>query len=62
MHLEDVMVRRSGWHYYHSQCGSIAELSAAWMAEALGWDRPRQEAELNRYQALHQQGSGAARQ
>ncbi len=53
-HLDDVMLRRSGWHYYHPQAVQIAEQAAGWMAEALGWDRPRQEAELNRYRALQQ--------
>ena len=49
MHVDDVMVRRSGWHYYHPDAVALAEQTAGWMAEALGWDRPRQEAELARY-------------
>jgi glycerol-3-phosphate dehydrogenase len=53
MHLDDVMVRRSGWHYYHPHAAEIAEQAAGWMAEALGWDPQRQQAELAAYMALH---------
>ena len=54
VHLDDVMVRRSGWHYYHADAGRIAALAAGWMAEALGWD---QAAPTGRVGAV----SGAAR-
>ena len=49
VHLDDVMVRRSGWHYYLSQSDEVAELVAGWMARLLAWDRSQQEAELARY-------------
>ncbi len=49
MHLDDVMLRRSGWHYYHPDAVGLAEQTAGWMADTLGWDRSRQEAELARY-------------
>jgi glycerol-3-phosphate dehydrogenase len=49
VHLDDVMVRRSGWHYYHPNAAQLAEQTAGWMAEALDWDRSQQQAELARY-------------
>lgn len=49
LHLSDVMLRRSGWHYYHPQAIEIAAQTAGWMADALGWDRARQQAELTQY-------------
>jgi glycerol-3-phosphate dehydrogenase len=49
VHLDDVMLRRTGWHYYHSDAVQLAEQAAGWMAEALGWDRSRQQAELIAY-------------
>lgn len=49
VHLDDVMLRRSGWHYYHRNAGQIARQAAGWMAEVFGWDTARQETELDRY-------------
>jgi len=49
IHLDDVMLRRSGWHYYLDGPQSVAEQVCAWMAELLGWDRSQQEAEMARY-------------
>ena len=49
LHLEDVMVRRAGWHYYHADAGKLAEQAADWMAELHGWDSERRAAELARY-------------
>jgi glycerol-3-phosphate dehydrogenase len=49
MHLDDVMVRRSGWHYYHPHAADLAEQAAGWMAEALGWNPSQRQAELARY-------------
>jgi len=47
-HLDDVMLRRSSWHYYHDDAPSIARQTAAWMQEILGWDEQRREAEMER--------------
>ncbi len=47
-HLDDVMLRRSSWHYYHKGSEPIALETATWMAELLGWDATRREAELER--------------
>lgn len=52
VHLDDVLLRRTSWHYYHPNQAEIAEMTARWMAEALGWDPDRQAAELDRYRAL----------
>jgi glycerol-3-phosphate dehydrogenase len=50
VHLDDVMLRRTSWHYYHKNSATIARQVAAWMAEILQWDEPRQAAELSRLQ------------
>jgi glycerol-3-phosphate dehydrogenase len=50
VHLDDVMVRRTGWQFYYRDRRGIAEQTAGWMAEILGWDEPRREAELARWQ------------
>jgi len=51
-HLDDVMVRRTGWRFYHrDQMGTAREV-AGWMGEALGWDREQMEVELRRYEAM----------
>ena len=31
--LEDVMIRRSSWHYYHRNADKLAQQVADWMAE-----------------------------
>ncbi len=49
VHLDDVMVRRSGWHYYWRDARQKAEQTAAWMAELLGWSAERRAAESERY-------------
>ena len=48
-HLDDVMLRRTSWHYYHEDAPSIAGQTAAWMKDILGWDDARREAELERF-------------
>jgi glycerol-3-phosphate dehydrogenase len=49
VHLDDVMIRRTSWHYYHPNAAEIAAQAVAWMAALLGWDRRQQEAELGQY-------------
>jgi glycerol-3-phosphate dehydrogenase len=51
IHLDDVLLRRTSWHYYHPNQEQIAGRVTAWMAEELGWDRERQATELDRYRA-----------
>ena len=50
-HLDDVMLRRTSWHYYHKDHAAIAERTAQWMAEELGWDAARRVEEMERYRA-----------
>ena len=48
-HLDDVMIRRSSWHYYHRDRREIAKRVAQWMAGELGWSEPQKRAELSHY-------------
>jgi glycerol-3-phosphate dehydrogenase len=49
IHLEDVMVRRTRWHYYFPNAAQMAEQVADWMRELLGWTETTRNAELDRY-------------
>ena len=49
VHLDDVMVRRTSWHYYFADAPRIAERVADWMGELLGWSVEARRAELERY-------------
>ncbi|MGO9115897.1 MAG: glycerol-3-phosphate dehydrogenase/oxidase [Thermoguttaceae bacterium] len=49
VHLDDVMIRRTSWHYYHADAAKIACDVVGWMAAVLGWDMARQAAEVERY-------------
>ncbi|MCA9245803.1 MAG: glycerol-3-phosphate dehydrogenase/oxidase [Planctomycetales bacterium] len=51
-HLDDVMLRRAGWHYYCDDRDAIARQTAAWMATALDWSPARQAEELANYEQL----------
>jgi glycerol-3-phosphate dehydrogenase len=51
MHLDDVMVRRSSWHYYCPEAAAIALKVADWMAEFLGWDAQQKNHEVERYRS-----------
>ncbi|HVU33594.1 MAG TPA: glycerol-3-phosphate dehydrogenase/oxidase [Opitutaceae bacterium] len=57
LHLDDVLIRRTSWHYYHHDRDAQAEEVAAWMAEIAGWPAERKAGELSHYHA----GSGDAR-
>jgi glycerol-3-phosphate dehydrogenase len=59
VHLDDVMVRRTSWHYYHRDAATKAQQVADWMGELLGWSKDQRNAELSRYLAIrHCQWSG----
>lgn len=49
MTLEDVMVRRSSWHYYLHDPLTAAQEVARWMADELNWDAARIERESADY-------------
>jgi glycerol-3-phosphate dehydrogenase len=52
VHLDDVMVRRSGWHYYLPDARNRAKQVADWMADTLGWTSETRAAELAAYERL----------
>lgn len=52
VHLEDVMVRRTRWHYYFANAAQMAEQVAGWMSELPGWSEGTRSAELRRYHQL----------
>src|SRR5262249_24757156 len=49
LHLDDLMIRRSGWHYYRRDARALAEQVAEWMGELLGWSDEECSEELARY-------------
>jgi glycerol-3-phosphate dehydrogenase len=49
IHLDDVMVRRTRWHYYFANAAQVAEQVADWMSEFLEWSETTRAAELERY-------------
>lgn len=49
VHLDDVMVRRTSWHYYFPDAAQKAGHVADWMGELLGWSQVQHAAELQRY-------------
>ena len=52
IHLDDIMVRRTSWHYYCPDALRMAEQVADWMAELMGWTAADRTAELERYNGL----------
>ncbi len=46
LHVDDVMIRRTGWHYYEDHPLTLAQTVTEWMAEILAWDATRQHEEL----------------
>jgi len=50
--LEDVLLRRSGWHYYQRWSPAAIEQAADWMAEAAGWSPDRRREEVEAFQGL----------
>ncbi|HEV2320498.1 MAG TPA: glycerol-3-phosphate dehydrogenase/oxidase, partial [Verrucomicrobiae bacterium] len=51
-HLDDVMVRRTSWHYYYKDTDIRARQVAAWMQELLGWPKEILDKEIERYHEL----------
>ena len=48
-HLDDVMIRRTGWCHYEPDADAVTEKVLEWMSELLEWDAERVEAERIRY-------------
>ena len=57
-HLDDVMLRRTSWHYYHCDAARIANQTALWMQELLGWDDAMLKSELERYAQIGRSSGG----
>jgi glycerol-3-phosphate dehydrogenase len=51
LRLEDVLLRRSGWHYYHRTSESFVEQVAGWMASAAGWSPAKLRSEVEAFRA-----------
>jgi glycerol-3-phosphate dehydrogenase len=51
-HLDDVVLRRTGWYFYHGP--GIAEGVSRWMAEECGWSEAERVAELDRLRLLNE--------
>jgi glycerol-3-phosphate dehydrogenase len=51
-HLDDVMIRRTSWRYYHRDHLAVAEQAVGWMAETFNWSADVAEAELDRYRRM----------
>ncbi len=51
-HLDDVMIRRTSWHYYFSDATERAAQVADWMAEILNWNQREKEQQLFDYKKL----------
>ena len=49
LHLDDLMIRRTSWHYYHADAMNKARQAADWMSEFLGWSTAERDGELARY-------------
>ena len=49
VHLDDVMIRRSGWTHYVKDCGDLVIQVAGWMAEIMDWSETRKTDEIERY-------------
>jgi glycerol-3-phosphate dehydrogenase len=49
IHLDDVLLRRTSWHFYYPNHDEIAQTVAQWMADELGWDATQTQSELDRY-------------
>ena len=50
IHLDDVMLRRTSWHYYYPETHRLAERVADWMGEYLDWSGEVRAEELKRYE------------
>ena len=49
VHLDDVLLRRTSWHFYHPNHAELAGAVCEWMAAELGWNSERKHSERERY-------------
>jgi glycerol-3-phosphate dehydrogenase len=52
VHLDDVMVRRTSWHYYHRDAAEKTDGVAEWMGEFLGWSAAKRAEEIVRHRQM----------
>ena len=52
VHLDDVMLRRTSWHYYHRDATPKAERVVDWMGELLNWTDAERRKELECYHEI----------
>jgi glycerol-3-phosphate dehydrogenase len=52
LHLEDVMIRRTRWHYYFRDAIERGQQVADWMSEFLGWSKAVRAEEIERYRLV----------
>lgn len=48
-HLDDLLLRRTSWHFYYPDESDVAERASCWMAREANWSEERRLAELERY-------------
>jgi glycerol-3-phosphate dehydrogenase len=51
VHLDDLLLRRSGWHYYHRSSDNFVEQVAGWMAAAANWSPTQLRTEIEAFRA-----------
>ncbi|HUA65739.1 MAG TPA: glycerol-3-phosphate dehydrogenase/oxidase [Alphaproteobacteria bacterium] len=54
VHLDDIMIRRTSWHYYYKDAATRAQQVAAWMRELMVWHDDTLANELTHYHELTQ--------
>jgi glycerol-3-phosphate dehydrogenase len=60
VHLDDVMLRRTSWHFYETNAEELAQQTAVWMATELRWNSERTRSELARYHTVAEFASRTA--
>ncbi len=50
--LDDLLLRRTSWHYYHLAHQDVADQASRWMAGELGWSEEQRQSEVERYQQV----------
>jgi glycerol-3-phosphate dehydrogenase len=49
VHLDDLLLRRTSWHFYEKKARELALQASSWMAAELEWSDERTSRELTRY-------------
>jgi glycerol-3-phosphate dehydrogenase len=59
LRLEDLLLRRSGWHYYNRETAAALEQVAGWMADAAGWSPEKRRSEIENWRTMAKLASAA---